>query len=191
QDGSYSAEAIVTKVNADLANSFGNLAQRTLSFIAKNCDGILPQLEDPEPGTMPSNDRAFLLSVKTAARIDLPEKFERLELSQGIEIWLQAVFRCNQYIDLEAPWTLKKTDPDRMRVVLATLVQAIIDLAVAISPVIPSSAGKLLDMLGVPENERNYAALKDDGRYARLAASGFRLAAPAPIFPRLDMPEEG
>jgi len=191
QDGSYSAEAIVAKVNADLANSFGNLAQRTLSFIARNCDGLLPAREPPEVGKSLSNDHAFLLGVRTAAQIDLPERFERLELSQGIEVWLQSVFACNQYIDSEAPWTLKKTDPERMRAVLATLVQAIIDLAIAIQPVIPSSSAKLLDLLGIPAGERDYAALADDDRYDRLVASGARIEAPTPIFPRLDLPGEG
>ena len=78
-----------------------------------------------------------------------------------------------------------------MIAVLATLYEAIVDLAVAIQPVIPGSAAKLLDTMGVPAGERDYAALEDESRYARLAASGFRLAAPTPIFPRLDMPAEG
>ena len=78
-----------------------------------------------------------------------------------------------------------------MIAVLATLYEAIGDLAVAIAPVIPASAAGLLDTMGIPAGERDYAALDDEGRYARLAASGFTLAAPAPIFPRLDMPAEG
>jgi methionyl-tRNA synthetase len=106
QDGSYSAEAIVTRVNADLANSFGNLAQRTLSFIAKNCDGVLPVGGKGDPA-----DEELLVSVKTATRSELCEAFADLALSRGIEAWLRAVFACNQYIDAQAPWTLRKTDP--------------------------------------------------------------------------------
>jgi methionyl-tRNA synthetase len=121
----------------------------------------------------------------------MPGHFETLALSQGIEAWLRAVFACNQYIDAQAPWTLKKTDPKRMRAVLATLVRAIMDLAIGIQPVIPGSAGKLLDMLGIPASERDYAALADGERYARLAAAGVRIEAPTPIFPRLDLPGEG
>ncbi|HMJ93306.1 MAG TPA: methionine--tRNA ligase [Allosphingosinicella sp.] len=183
QDGSYSGEAIVTRVNADLANSFGNLAQRTLSFIARNCDGVLPG-----GGRGEEADSELLDTVRRAVREELPGHFEDLALSLGIEAWLRAVFACNQYIDAQAPWTLRRTDPDRMKAVLATLYSAIADLAIAIQPVIPASAGRLLDAMGVPAGERDFAALADDGRYGRLAASGFTLAMPSPIFPRLEAP---
>jgi len=185
QDGSYSVEAIVNRVNADLANSFGNLAQRTLSFIAKNCDGILPF-----GGKEDAADRELLATVAMATGTELPRAFNELGLSHGIEAWLRAVFACNQYIDSQAPWTLRKTDPDRMTEVLATLYVAITDLAIAISPVIPESAASLLDQMGVPQDERTYASLEDGRRYERLAKSGFRLEPPKPIFPRLEMPAE-
>jgi methionyl-tRNA synthetase len=185
QDGSYSAEAIVTRVNADLANSFGNLAQRTLSFIAKNCDGVLPVGAKGDPA-----DEELLATVAKVTRHEICEAFAGFALSHGIEAWLRAVFACNQYIDAQAPWTLRKTDPERMTAVLATLYAAIRDLAIAIQPVIPGSAAKLLDMMGVPENERSYAALEDTESYQRLATSAFRLAPPTPIFPRLEMPAD-
>jgi methionyl-tRNA synthetase len=181
QDGSYSPEAIVTRVNADLANSFGNLAQRTLSFIAKNLGGRLPA--NPEDGEL-------LATVRRATAEELPGHFERLELSQGVEAWLRAVFACNQYIDAEAPWALRKTDPQRMEAVLATLCAALIDLAIAIQPVVPGGTARLLDLMGVPAEERNFAALADPDRYARLASSGFTLQTPQPIFPRLELPAE-
>jgi methionyl-tRNA synthetase len=185
QDGSYSPEAIVTRVNADLANSFGNLAQRTLSFIAKNCGGV-----PPVGGRGEAADAELLSLVRRTTAEEVPALFADLALSQGVEAWIKAVFACNQYIDAQAPWTLRKTDPDRMLAVLGTLYEAIGDLAVAISPVIPASAAKLLDQMGVPEGERSFAALSDAGRYARLAASGFTLAPPVPIFPRLEQPQE-
>jgi methionyl-tRNA synthetase len=72
---------------------------------------------------------------------------EGLALSQACEAWLRAVFACNQYIDVQAPWALRKTDPERMTAVLATLVEAIRMLAIAIQPVIPGSAARLLDQL--------------------------------------------
>ena len=185
QDGSFNSEAIVNRVNADLANSFGNLAQRTLSFIARNCDGRLPTME---AGEGDDADHVLLDLVSDMACRDLPEHFEKLQLSQGIEAWLRAVFACNQYIDAQAPWALRKSDPARMNQVLATLYAAIIDLAVAISPVIPASATRLLDQMGVSPKERDFAALGDRDRYRRLAASDFRLAVPSPIFPRLELP---
>ena len=185
QDGSYSAEALVTRVNAELANSFGNLAQRTLSFIAKNCGGVLPTDGKSDPA-----DDARLSLVADVTQRELPDHFEALALSQGIEAWLRGVFACNQYIDAQAPWALRKSDPERMKAVLATLYAAIRDLAVAIAPVIPSSSAKLLDTMGVPEGERTYAALTDGDAYQRLASSGFTLGLPNPIFPRLDLPAD-
>ena len=183
QDGSYSAEAIVTKVNADLANSFGNLAQRTLSFIAKNCDGVLPA-----GGKGEAADGELLSLVAEATKGEMCRHFEDLALSHGIEAWLKAVFACNQYIDTQAPWALRKTDPERMNAVLATLYRAIHDLAIAIAPVIPASSTKLLDTMGVPAEARSYAAIGDADAYETLAGSGFTLALPTPIFPRLEMP---
>ena len=185
QDGSYSSEAIVTRVNADLANSFGNLAQRTLSFIARNCDGALPV-----GGKGAAADDELLEGVRTAVG-EMSCQFEELALSQGIEAWLRAVFACNQYIDAQAPWTLRKTDPDRMTAVLAALYQAIRDLAIAIQPIIPGSSARLLDQLGIPADERSHGAIGDGESYRRLAASGFKLEAPKPIFPKLEMPAEG
>ena len=182
QDGSYSAEAIVTRVNAELANSFGNLAQRTLSFLAKNLDGELPGHGRAEPAD------AMLIEEVVVACAGLKAAFGDLLLSQGIETWMRGVFACNQYIDAQAPWALRKTDPDRMHAVLRTLVRAIRMLAIAILPVVPEGAGKVLDQIGA--QARDHAAIDDDGWYDDHAESGFRLAAPAPVFPRLELPAE-
>jgi methionyl-tRNA synthetase len=137
----------------------------------------------------PADDELLSL-VRRATREEVPAHFAKLELSQGIEAWMRAVFAGNQYVDAQAPWSLRKTDPERMNAVLATLYQAIIDLAVAVQPIVPGGAGRMLDQLGVPAEERNFPALADEERYARLAASGFTLAAPTPIFPRLEMPAD-
>jgi methionyl-tRNA synthetase len=182
QDGSYSPEAIVLRVNADLANSFGNLAQRTLSFIAKNCEGVLPVAGAADPA-----DEALRDLVRRVTSEEVPALFADLALSQGIEAWLRAVFACNQYIDAQAPWGLRKTDPARMTAVLATLCEAIVDLAIVIWPVIPGSATKVLDQMGVPADERSFTCLGDRDRYSRLSASGFILSPPSPIFPRLEL----
>lgn len=184
QDGSYSAEAIVNRVNADLANSFGNLAQRTLSFIAKNCEGVMPA-----GGKGDAADDVLLAQVSDAAA-EMRAAFNDLALSQGIEAWLKAVFACNQYIDVQAPWTLRKTDPDRMTAVLGTLYAAIRDLAIIIAPVIPASTAKLLDQMGIPAGERTHDVIGNRSGIETLAASSFRLAAPTPIFPRLELPAD-
>ncbi|EAQ30205.1 methionine--tRNA ligase [Erythrobacter sp. NAP1] len=183
QDGSYSSEAIVTRTNAELANSFGNLAQRTLSMIAKNMDGVL------EPFELAEVDTALLAAVKNACATDLPREFEQLAFSVGIEVWIKAVYACNQYVDEQAPWTLKKTDPERMKAVLQTLFCAIRDLAIAIQPIVPEKASAVLDQLGVPENERQFEQLHDRSWFDRLAKSGHVVGKPTPIFPRLELPE--
>src|SRR5438874_1733289 len=184
QDGSYSAEAIVARANAELANSFGNLAQRTFSMIYKNLDGVLPIVD----GNI--DDTALISKVTYAARTEVPREFEEFAFSQGIEAWLHAVFACNAYVDAQAPWALRKSDPERMRAVLATMFLCIRDLAIAIRPIVPSSANKLLDLMGISEDARDYDALHDVNWYLRLAQSDFRLSAPSPLFPRLELEEE-
>jgi len=165
QDGSYSAEAIVARANAELSNSFGNLAQRTLSMIYKNLDGVLPQAGDAPA------DRELLTLVEEATGTEVPEAFGRFAFSVGIEGWLRAVFACNAYIDAQAPWALRKTDPERMAVVLGTLVVAVRQLARAIAPIIPMSADKLLKSIDAGEG-------------------GMPIPQPTPLFPRLELEEE-
>ncbi|MXP25180.1 methionine--tRNA ligase [Altererythrobacter indicus] len=179
QDGSYSAEAIVTRSNAELANSYGNLVQRVLSFIAKNCDGSFtasaPVLEA---------DQLLRDQVNKACREELPAAFEKLSFSLGLEAWMQAVFACNAYVDEQAPWALRKTDPERMKRVLATLCGCIRDLTIAVSPVVPEASDKILDALCVAGDDRNYAALNTDP-----ALGEIRVDSPTPAFPRLEMPK--
>ena len=184
QDGSYSAEALVNKVNAELANSFGNLAQRTLSMIAKNMDGKLEQFE-----TQPADDE-LLAKVTEACATELPREFEKLNFSVGIEAWLRAVYGCNAYVDEQAPWALKKTDPDRMKAVLQTLFIAIRDLAIAIQPVVPEKAAAVLDQLGISTDRRRYADLSDQSWFGELVTADHAIDKPTPVFPRLELPTE-
>jgi methionyl-tRNA synthetase len=164
QDGSYSAEAIVNRVNAELANSFGNLAQRTLSMIFKNLGGILPS-----PGEA-ADDRVLLDKVASACA-ELTDRFAQLAFSAGLEAWMGAVFACNAYIDAQAPWALRKTDPERMAAVLGTLVVAVRQLTKAVAPIIPESADKLLMLI-------------DSGQ------GGQPITQPQPLFPRLELSED-
>src|SRR5438874_559854 len=165
QDGSYTAEAIVNRANAELANSFGNLAQRTLSMIYKNLGGVLPALGEAD------EDRKLLELVEEATKRELPEAFDRFAFSVGIEAWLRAVFACNAYVDTQAPWMLRKTDPQRMGAVLGTLVVAVRELARVIAPIIPTAADKLLTLIDAAER-------------------GAPIAQPTPLFPRLELEEE-
>ncbi|MEO6152113.1 MAG: methionine--tRNA ligase [Croceibacterium sp.] len=184
QDGSWSREAIVNRNNAELANSFGNLAQRTLSLIFKNCDGVLPPI-----GVQTEGDLVLLATVGRVIAHDMPAAFEGLSFSQALESWMGAVFACNAYIDAQAPWALKKTDLERMQTVLATLYGAIAELAVAVSPVMPGSMTELLDAMAVPMALRTIAGIRTPW-YPPLAQSQFKLAQPVGLFPRLELPAE-
>lgn len=182
KDGSYSPEAIVERSNGELGNAFGNLAQRTLGFIAKNLDGHLPAIHGHTDA-----DKTLFETVGRAVSKEVPDAFEALALQQAVEAWLQAVFACNAYIDSEAPWALRKTDPERMETVLATLYICIAQLAVAILPVIPESSEKLLDLMGIPGAIRSYSGIGEHW-YSPLAEGGFRIDKPTPLFPRLELP---
>ncbi len=182
-DGTFSDEAIVTRANADLSNSFGNLAQRTLAQIFKNCDAALPEIR----GHTEADNALFDLVGKTV-RETVPNAFASLALSQAAEAWMQAVFACNAYIDEQAPWALRKTDPERMRTVLATLYICIAQLAVAILPVIPTSANNLLDRMGVDPALRTPEGIGSHW-YSPLAESSFRIEQPVALFPRLELQE--
>ncbi len=164
QDGSYSSEAIVNRVNSELANSFGNLAQRSLSMIFKNLGGVVP------PPGQAIDDQALLEEVRQACAT-LECEFDRFAFSVGLEAWMGAVFACNQYVDMAAPWALRKSDPERMAEVLGTLVVAVRMLAEAVMPIIPASAEKLISLI-------------DSGK------GGTPIAQPTPIFPRLELSED-
>jgi methionyl-tRNA synthetase len=121
----------------------------------------------------------------------------QLSIDRAIVNWMDGVFAANAYVDEQAPWALRKTDPDRMMAVLGALFIGIRDLAIAIQPIIPTAAGKLLDQMGIPHppedtpeflQHRGYEALDDTDWYEELRTSGFRLGQPVGIFPRLEMP---
>lgn len=183
QDGSISDEAIVTRANADLSNSFGNLAQRSLSMIHKNLEGRLSNEWEKLQA-----DHELQALVDAACGKELSEAFERFAFAQGIEAWMRAVFACNRYVDEQAPWALKKTDPARMEAVLNQLFVCIRTLAIAIAPVIPDAAEKLLDQMGV--DARAWTDLNgSQDWFAEHVRSGVSIDKPEGIFPRLELEE--
>src|SRR3546814_4878417 len=109
---------------------------------------------------MPAQDDVDLLTdLADMATVRLPREFEQLAFSVGIEDWIRAVFACNQYVDTQAPWALRKTDPERMRAVLMTLFRAVRTLAIAIRPVAPAAADKLLDQMRSEEHTSELQSL--------------------------------
>jgi methionyl-tRNA synthetase len=179
QDGNYSHEAIVNRINADLANDLGNLAQRSLTMVARNFAGVLPK-----PGALSENDTAIL-----AAADAVIDKARDAMATQQLHIVLNAIWavvaEANRYFAGEAPWALAKTDPQRQGTVLYVTADVLRQVAVLTLPFIPESANKLLDLLAVPATERAFSFL---GGAHRIAA-GAKLPAPAPVFPRYVEPE--
>jgi methionyl-tRNA synthetase len=176
-DGSYSHEAIVARTNADLANDIGNLAQRSLSMIAKNCDGVLPT-----PGAFTPEDEAILGAAAGMLSVSR-EAMGRQQIHRWLEAVWAVVGEANRYFAGQAPWALRKTDPARMGTVLYVTAEVIRQAAILAQAAIPVGAPKLLDLLAVPEDARDFAALG-----TRLIP-GTVLPVPQGVFPRYVEPE--
>jgi methionyl-tRNA synthetase len=174
QDGSYSHEAIQQRINADLANDLGNLAQRSLSMIARNCAGILPEPRSltPEDERLLADTDALIATCRQAMK------------TQQIHVALNAIWSvvadANRYFAAAEPWALKKSDPQRMGTVLYVTAEVIRQVAILVQPVMPESGGKLLDLLGVPMDQRSFDFT---GGGERIIA-GTALPQPVPVFPR-------
>ena len=177
QDGSYNHEAIVARINADLANDLGNLAQRSLSMIAKQLGGVLP-----EPGEFTDNDKEILAeadAMLAASRAAMATQ----QIHQWLNVVWSVVAEANRYFAGEAPWALAKTDPDRQKTVLYVTAEVVRQVAILTQPVMPDASSKLLDSLGVPQDARDFAALG-----MRIKA-GATLPPPVGVFPRYVEPK--
>ena len=174
QDGNYSHEAIVNRINADLANDLGNLAQRSLSMIARQLGGLLPK-----PGAFSDADKAILAAADGMIG-KAREAMNAYALHQVLNAVWAVVAEANRYFAGEAPWALAKTDPTRQGTVLYVTAEVIRQVAILAQPVMPGSAAKLLDLLAVPAEERSFSEL---GGTHRIAA-GAALPAPSAVFPR-------
>lgn len=179
-DGDFSHKAILQRTNADLSNDFGNLVQRVLSFIHKHCEAQLPVPQD-----LTSDDHHFLRLIEDL----LPRAREEIQhqaLHKYCEIVWQGVAEANRYVDRMEPWSLRKTNPERMKTVLFVLATSIKDLALLASPVIPLAAAKILDQMSFPHDKRLFSSV------GALLESGLPVPKPEGLFPRLSVaPQEG
>ena len=181
QDGNYSHEAIVQRINADLANDLGNLAQRSLSMIAKNCAAKVPA--QGEVAAADADMLALAYGALPAVRAAMKDFLPHVALA---EIWA-VVGEANRYFAGQEPWKLTKTDPARRDAVLYVTAETLRVIAILVQPFIPAAAEKLLGLLGVGQGARAYACATPEHRLL----SGADLPAPAPIFPRYVEPVEG
>ncbi|MGB7245448.1 MAG: methionine--tRNA ligase [Methylovirgula sp.] len=172
QDGNYSHEAIVTRINADLANDLGNLAQRSLSMIAANCAGKMPEPAQFTPADVALLDEADGLLGK--AQFAMQSFALHVILA---DIW-RVVGEANRYFATEQPWVKRKTDPARMATILYVTAEVLRKIATLTQPFMPGAMTQLLDLLSVAPEYRSFAQL------ARKGAPHRPLPAPSAIFPR-------
>ncbi len=180
-DGNFSRQQMHDRINAELANNIGNLAQRTLSMIAKNCGEAVPLRDDskllPQDTALMDLVRVTNSGTPASAR----EQMQRCKFGEVMGAILAMASAANEYIDREAPWTLKKTDPERMHTVLYYLAESIRCIALMLQPFTPNAAAKLLDQLAVPADQRLFMHLTAE--YA--LKPGTPLPKPEGVFPRL------
>jgi len=180
EDGDFTRRGISRRINSDLANDFGNLCLRVLSMINRNCDGKVP-----EPQVFTQADDA-LLADSFLLLDDLRGFYSRQEIHLAMQRQWDVVSAANRYVDREAPWALKKTDPARMGTVLFVLAEVIRRLAILAQPLMPESCNRILDQLAVSATERNFA-------HVHITAElkpGTALPKPEGVFPRFVEAEE-
>ena len=180
-DGDFAKAALIQRANGELANEFGNLAQRVLSMISKNCDGKVP-----EPDDLTDEDDAILNAA--AAMLDpVREAMDRQAFHEALAAVWSVVRAANAYVDKQAPWVLRKEDPERMATVLYVLTDVIRMLAIVLQPFTPQGTEAILDQLAVPDDKRDFAALAP----GHAPTPGESLPKPVPVFQRLELAEEG
>ena len=178
-DGDFSHDKMVLKINTHLANELGNLCQRTLTMVYKNCNKAVPNV----PIESLTKDDEALLAKARGLRQTSGEAISSQQIHKYVATMIGIVNDANKYIDDMEPWVLRKTNPDRMAVVLYVLMEVLRHCAILYQPLMPSSANKILDLLTVPEEERTFDHLSDI--YAIRADSP--IEKPKGIFPRIDI----
>jgi methionyl-tRNA synthetase len=179
-DGDFSHKQMVARINSNLANDYGNLVQRVLSMIGKNCGGAVPTPGDFTEADDKLLGAAYGLLDAVRAEMDVQAFHKALEL-----IW-NVVGDANRYVDEQAPWTLKKTDPPRMATVLYVLAETIRHLAILTQPFMPAASAAILEQLALGEDRRGFGALGAGGALA----GGTPLPTPKGVFPRYVEPTE-
>jgi methionyl-tRNA synthetase len=184
QDGDFSLQSLINRYNSDLANSYGNLVQRVLSFIYKQCDGKVPEhVRFHQNDTFSLEDYALYSNnadLGTSIQFILEKAMDDFAFHKYIDHVWRKITEANQYIDKEKPWGLKTTAPDRMNTILYILAERIRMIAILTQPFLPIASAQILDQLAVPKNERSFVHL--DHLYA--LKPGTSLPEPKGVFPR-------
>ncbi|MCC8417406.1 MAG: methionine--tRNA ligase [Rickettsia endosymbiont of Bryobia graminum] len=182
-DGNYSRSSLINKINSELSNKIGNLLQRTLAFVYKNNDAKIPIIS-----------KDTLAIIYNLPLIKMAEKFvtdsyslmEAFEINSVLENIITLAEEANIFIDREAPWNLKKTDPSKMLEVLYTLLETIRYIATILQPFVPTSANKMLDQLSIPHDQRMFKHLTKEFAIT----SGISINIPEPVFPKFQVSDD-
>ncbi len=178
-DGNFSRESFINRINSELANKIGNLCQRTLAFINKNLEAKVPLLENPEE--ILKNSDLIKLAYNS---LDLfTTQIDNQDINSFLDGIVKIADEANIYIDKEAPWTLRKTDPEKMNEVLYVLLEVIRCIGIYLIPIVPCSAHEILNQIDISAQERMFANLTHKDRIE----PGKILPAPSPIFKRLEL----
>eukprot|EP00804_Cyclotella_cryptica_P018842 CCRYP_018284-RA/>CCRYP_018284-RA protein AED:0.00 eAED:0.00 QI:645/-1/1/1/-1/1/1/363/431 len=179
-DGDFSDEKMIYKINANLANELGNLNQRIMTLVYKNCDGAVPV----EIGPLTDDDKQLLATAASLCQVT-GEAISNQAIHKYVEHMVSMVWDANKYIDVQAPWVLRKTDTERMKTVLYVLMEVMRHVAILYQPLMPTSSNAILDQLGIPENEREFEHL---GKEECKVLLGRTISKPIAVFPRFEVP---
>jgi methionyl-tRNA synthetase len=184
-DGNFAKDLMVERINSDLANNIGNLAQRTLSMIAKNCDGIVPS---GQSSMVSEEDKKLLELVQVTKDIqaEINELTNNFKFDAILSYIVSFASEANEYIDKQAPWKLKKEDPERMQTVLYTLAEAIRCIAIMLQPFMPNATSKILVQLGYDEAKAKAGIAFEELKPEYALKPGTKLPTPEGVFPRID-----
>ena len=173
-DGDFSKTQLNNRINSDLANSYGNLFQRVVSMICKNCNKTIPK----KPDILNKEDLVLVNSLKDSID-DYRNLIDNQKFDQFLKnIWL-VISSANKYTDEQAPWSLKKTDFKRMEVVLFTLIETLRQISILLQPFLPNTTKSVLDQIKIPLNERNFKHLEN------IYKGEEKIELPEPLFPRV------